>query len=164
MKKSNSKSKKPPVKKPVAAAKAATPVVEPVKGFRTQFNRHKFPDPKTRYEKNIGKSLTRQGDSLSVETIYKRFAAGMTVTGAKEALYYGDVVMPNLRKMDFSQIQDMQNEIRERIAAHDQRVDDHRKQKALEAQELLLEEEVKKRVALQTAAAPSAAQKSEVNK
>lgn len=85
---------------------------------KTQYNKHFFPDY---YETNYQPSETVPNQSLSLKTLLDRYARGLPLSGnASEPAYYGDEEMPDLNRMDISEIHDLKKSnrrIHQRAAA-----------------------------------------------
>lgn len=60
-------------------------------------------------------SLTVPDDSMSLETILKRYALGLPINGNNQEEFYEEEELPDLRKMDMEEIAVMKMETEEKI-------------------------------------------------
>lgn len=126
--------------------------------FQTQYNRT-IDDIEAYNEINVGASLTVPDQSLSIREIIARNQAGIPLTGERIAMYYDDEEMPDLKKMDLSEIHELQQRNQatmDRINKELYEKDKAKKDRAY--RDRLIEEHEKKRKSETTNAAPSAAQ------
>lgn len=70
--------------------------------------------PTLRPENNDSK--TRPNMALSLRQIMNKHGVGGIFANGKEPLYYGDVEMPTLEKMDLADVRILQEQIEEKIA------------------------------------------------
>lgn len=74
--------------------------------------------PKDR-ETNYQPSLTIQGDSMSIKTIMERYARGLPVSGShRTEVYHGDEELPDLERMDLSEIHDLAEQNQQQIKSY----------------------------------------------
>lgn len=103
---------------------------------RTWLNNHLFPK---HGEVNNKPSLTLPDQSLTVKQMLDRQSKGLpynVVTA--EPMYYGEDEMPDLKKMDLSEIQDMREFIQEKIkTAQAEAVENRKKRDEAERAEFL---------------------------
>lgn len=96
------------------------PIMRPVK---TQYNAESF---QAYYEVNVLPSQTVPDQTMSLRILLERHAKGLPVTGNNaEPLYYGDEQMPDLNRMDISEIHDLKNAVKadieqKKLALHQQ--------------------------------------------
>lgn len=81
--------------------------------FKTPYNAHLFPKER---EKNFGPSKTVPDQTMSLKTILERYSRGMPIEG-QEGVYNGEDIVPDLRRMDLSEIADLTEEVRDAIQA-----------------------------------------------
>lgn len=80
---------------------------------KNQYNKHFFPDY---HERNSQPSETVPNQTLSLKTLLDRYGRGLPLTGnAQEPQYYGDEEMPDLNRMDISEIHDLKKQTSEYI-------------------------------------------------
>lgn len=82
--------------------------------FKTQWNADQFPQEQG--EKNPWPSLTIPDQSMSVMEIMQRYANGIPFEAPSVGFYDEDDPMPDVRKLDLAEIQDMQDEAKMTIA------------------------------------------------
>ena len=76
-----------------------------MKQVRNHHNHMDFPKDR---EHNYAPSLTVPGDALSLKELLERNARGLPLTGnGRESIYHGEDYIPDLRKMDLSEIHDL---------------------------------------------------------
>lgn len=79
--------------------------------IRTQYNRSEF---KTNYEVNKDKSRTVPDQTMTIAEIVKRYNHGMPVSGKGDP-QFNEELLPNLAKMDLSEIHDLQKKVAQDI-------------------------------------------------
>lgn len=116
-------------------------ITKPVK---TQYNAKAFP----RYgEENKLPSETVPDQTLSLRTILERYAKGLPITGNKsEPLYYGDEDMPDINKMDISEIHDLKKAVESDIQQKKAELQNQQDAAIKAANEKRLNDEVEKRI------------------
>lgn len=115
---------------------------------KNQYNAEQFPNY---YEANKQPSQTVPDQTLSLRTLLDRYAKGLPLSGnPNEPQYFGDEQMPDLNKMDISEIHDLKNAIKSDILQKQQ--DLHNQQAAAKkaAHEKSINDEVEKRVKSKT--------------
>lgn len=110
--------------------------------FKTQYNAPTFV---RHYEKNTGELLTQPDQALPMRTILEKYRRTGIVEGNKQMVYDDngngeEIYIPDLRKMDLSEIHEMVEENRKAIASM-QKVMQDKEQERLQAE---LYEEFKK--------------------
>lgn len=89
-------------------------------GVRNSYNAHLFPKS---YEKGGGVGLTVPNEGLSIREILSRYARGIPFSGpvrnpqydADDDSVYGEEGMPDLRGMDYTEIQELYEQTTDRI-------------------------------------------------
>lgn len=88
--------------------------------FQHHYNRDQYP---RKYEVNKLPSKTVPDETMTVSELVRRFNHGLPITGNVNGQFYGDEeLMPDLKKMDLSEIHAMQKKVREDIAEIRERV------------------------------------------
>lgn len=80
--------------------------------FRTQYN---YDYTTTLYEKNTIPSKTIPDQTMSISEIMRRFTKGLPIESAKAEVWDGEEDLPDTRKMDLSEIQEMKENLQQRI-------------------------------------------------
>ena len=86
--------------------------VTPSYPFRSNRNAKNLPK---QYETNTEPSKTIPDQTLSITEILKRYASGLPLEGARVPIYNGDEAVPDTRKMDLSEIEDLKRSNQEHI-------------------------------------------------
>lgn len=125
--------------------------------IRTPFNSADMPK---KYEVNRQKSCTIPNRAMSIKQILDRYASGLPITGAKNIpLYTGEEYLPDLDKMDLSEIHDLKIKIQQRIKEGQDMLakaeEEKNRQSVLEHAKLLVLQEIEQKQK-STPPAPSA--------
>lgn len=78
--------------------------------FKTQWNAKEFPRKR---EKNDAPSMTKQDDAMSVKEMIDRYVHGLPIQGDKVPMYYGDLDVTDITKMDLVDQQEALENLRE---------------------------------------------------
>lgn len=117
------------------------PITRPVK---TQYNAELFT---AYYEVNGRPSETIPDQTMSLKVLLERHARGLPITGNPSAPeYYGDEQMPDLNKMDISEIHALKNAVKSDIQKMQQDLADKKKAADQAAYDKRINDEVEKRV------------------
>lgn len=76
--------------------------------FKTPWNSHEFP---SNYEKVSSVSMTIPDQSMTVKEIMDRYARGLPVNGERSPVYHGEEFVPDLERMDLSEIEDLKSQV-----------------------------------------------------
>lgn len=80
--------------------------------IKTQYNTDEFP----RYmEKIEGPSMAIPDQTMSLKQLLDRFARGLPLEGEKFPIYHDEEEMPDLSKMDLSEIADLRDAVQQDI-------------------------------------------------
>lgn len=91
-------------------------------------------------------SLTVPDQTMSLREIVRRYAAGYPVEGQKEPQYFGeDDDMPDIKKMDLSEIEDYANEYKKHIETFENVKKTAAEKKAAKQREKEIDLEIKRR-------------------
>lgn len=124
--------------------------------FQSHYNRQNFLIG--REEVNVGPSVTIPDQTMSVQEIMKRYARGLTVMG-QEGVFNGDEqFIPDLTRMDLSEIEDLKISLAAEIGAMQQELQDKAKKQAFLSNQKAMEqkfEEYKRAEELKRRALPS---------
>lgn len=81
--------------------------------FKNHFNADQFPD---KGEVNDQPSKTIPDQTMSIREIVARFQRGLPIDAGKVPIYHGeDIELPDIRKLDLVEIQEMKQQIGEDI-------------------------------------------------
>lgn len=80
--------------------------------FKTAFNALEFPKYR---ESKFQVSQTVPDMSMSIKEIMDRFARGLAIDGEKVAMYHGEDMPPDIKKMDLSEVEDLRESVAEDI-------------------------------------------------
>lgn len=103
--------------------------------FKNHYNSHEFP---VDHEINSLPSLTVPDQSMSMQTILERYARGLPLDDRQRVPFYdGDEYVPDLKRLDLAQIEDLRNDAAESVKTLKQQAKDEKAaaKKAKEAQE-----------------------------
>lgn len=82
--------------------------------FKTPWNKHEF--PKDKGEVNTMPSQTVPDQTMSLKELLERYARGLPIDGDNFPVYNGDdEYLPDLKKMDLSEIADLKEEVQNAI-------------------------------------------------
>jgi len=113
--------------------------------FRNHFNYNQF---KIRYEYSDKPSQTIPDQTMSVKEILSRYSRGLPLEGNKTPIYNGEEIIPDLRRMDLSEIQEMQQENQRYITEETEKIEteqrEKKRKKKYEEIETELREKIKK--------------------
>lgn len=102
---------------------------------------------KSKGEVNYAPSLTVPNESMSLRELMERYARGLPLTRSNRTeVYHGEEEMPDLQRMDLSEIHDLAVESKNRLQSYRdlQRLQQEQQLEAKEKKLLALEEEVKR--------------------
>lgn len=86
--------------------------------IKNSLNAKKFP---TKGEKNTLPSMTIPDMSYTIQEILIRFSKGLPVTGnTAKPVYNGEMLVPDVKKMDISEIANLRDFMKEKIEARKQ--------------------------------------------
>lgn len=86
----------------------------PVSKFKTQYNATSH--TLGRYEKVSKRTMTVPDQSMSIETILKRYAQGLSPSGVKVPMYYNDDPIPDFQRMDLTDRMDFIKDSNENVS------------------------------------------------
>lgn len=110
--------------------------------YKTQFTHREF---KHDNEVNTQPSMTVPDQSLSVKELMERYAKGLPLEGEKVSYYHGEEFVPDLKKMDLSEIDDLKAQNAENIINMQKDIQAKRKSAAEKKQRELWEKEQKEK-------------------
>lgn len=108
--------------------------------------KHHYNSKPDKGEVNNVPSLTIPDQTMSLREILRRYAAGYPVEGQKEPQYLGEEDdMPDIKKMDLSEIEDYANEYKKHIEIFDNVKKTAAEKKAAKLREKEIDLEIKRR-------------------
>lgn len=111
---------------------------------KTQYNAKEFPNY---YEENRQPSMTIPDQTLSLHELLVRHARGLPVSGNDmEPLYHGEEELPDLKKMDLSEIHDLKTAVKNDISEKQELLAQHQETARKKKHDDDLEAEVQKRI------------------
>jgi hypothetical protein len=100
------------------------------KNIRTIFTKYK-----REYEVINGKSLTIPDQTMSIEQIMKRYAAGMSLGGTnKVPIYNGEEDVPDFKRMDLAEIEEYKRGLKQYIQERQINIEETRRNQTSEIQ------------------------------
>lgn len=113
-----------------------------------QYNAFQFPAYR---ESNNQPSKTVPNQTLSLKTLLDRYGRGLPLSGnPSEPQYFQDNLMPDINKMDISEIHDLKNAIKSDIQKKQQELQDQQTAAKQAAHEKTIDAEVEKRLNART--------------
>lgn len=114
------------------------------RSVKTQYNAQAFPKYQ---EVNKQPSQTVPNQTMSLKTILERYAKGLPITGnPNEPVYYGDENMPDLNKMDISEIHDLKEAVKSDIKEKQAQLAADQETARQKAHQKSIDDEVEKRL------------------
>lgn len=111
---------------------------------KTAYNANEFA---RYYETNSLPSQTVPDQTIPLKTLLDRYAKGLPLSGNPgQPIYHGEEEMPDLSRMDISEIHNLQKAVKSDIQEKQQILAEHDKAAAKAAHEKSINDEVEKRV------------------